>query len=269
VGEVKAAADSLAPAVVSAAFEFDRNLADHEPSPSPEVTLVFRSSLLHELFGDRPVESFAVNAVLFREDDLAHPHYVFEIVNGCVRLQRNLNDGRRSIVGFLFEGDVVGGILYEQHRFSAEAVTPVEVRRLSRRQLMTRMSEKPNLNAEFLALTRRTLFQALQHVVLLGRMTARQKIATFLLGYAGPVASETSNPTIELPMKRLDIADYLGLTIESVSRELTRFKRDGVVATAGSHRIEIISIEALKDAAESFGRKGGDLPALAIHAHHY
>ena len=121
---------------------------------------------------------------------------------------------------------------------------------------MARLAQAPKLHAELLNLTRRALFRSLQHAVLLGRMNAHQRVAAFLLDMAAlDVASMAAARMIELPMNRLDIADYLGLTIESVSRELTRFKREGKIATSGSHRIELLHIEGLRATLDRSGRK--------------
>ena len=140
---------------------------------------------------------------LFGQDEPACS--VFNITSGALRMYRILPDGRRQVTGFAFPGDFVGLSMLDRHSVSADALAPHEI-------------------------TGQELSRAKDMMMLLGRRTADEKIAAFLTGLqARYVRIGRSSVTLELPMGRLDIADHLGLTIETVSRTLSRLDRDGCI----------------------------------------
>jgi CRP/FNR family transcriptional regulator len=173
----------------------------------------------------------------------------FNLLEGVMRLYKLLPDGRRQIVGFAVPGDFVGMATSARHSFSADAVGPVAVCRFSRTSFARFIEDKPHLLRRINELVVRELSQAQDHMVLLGRRSAEEKVASFLIGWRDRLArlGDATN-TVPLPMGRQDIADFLGLTIETVSRTFTKLERDGLieimpggVRLADSERVEALS----------------------------
>lgn len=165
---------------------------------------------------------------LIREGDSAR--HVFNITSGSVRVYKLLSDGRRQITGFLFAGDFLGLATGETYVFSAEAIEPVTACRFRKSDYRTLIRETPALEATLLDRANHELAAAQNQMMLLGRKTALERVATFLLDLPGhDPARAAAAGHVHLPMTRSEIADYLGLTIETVSRVLTRLKTSGVI----------------------------------------
>jgi CRP/FNR family transcriptional regulator, anaerobic regulatory protein len=174
------------------------------------------------------VTSFAAKAMLFDQDAVAGS--LFNVTEGMVRLYKSLPDGRRQIVGFALPGDFLGLALMDRYGVAAEAVTPVKACRFARSAFLAYIEGKPHLLRRLHEFAGHELSLAQDQMLLLGRRTAEEKVAAFLLNLQtryGKIGA--ASVTIALPMSRQDIADYLGLTIETVSRTLTRLARDKVI----------------------------------------
>lgn len=188
-------------------------------------------------------------AVFFEGDPAAT---VFTITSGTIRLSKLLADGRRQIAGFMFAGDFLGLTIEDRHAFTAEAVTDAELCRFPRVRFERFLDEHPHMERRMYAIAAHELFAARQQVVLLGRKTATEKVVSFLLMIAdrcrkkGGLADE-----IELPMTRTDIADYLGLRIETVSRELSALKAQRLVQFTGTHEVRLLEKARLRALAEA------------------
>jgi CRP/FNR family transcriptional regulator, nitrogen fixation regulation protein len=179
---------------------------------------------------------------LFAEGDPSD--FFYKVVSGAVRTYKLLSDGRRQIDEFHLTGDIFGLEPGEQHRFSAEAVDEATVIMFRRRRFAAIAQDDPGLGDQVMASLMRNLERAHDHMMLLGRKSARERIATFLLDMSKRIAQGDS---FELPMQRSDIADHLGLTIETVSRTLTQFARDGLIKLAAASRsVEICDKAALR-----------------------
>lgn len=178
------------------------------------------------------------------QEDLAINCY--QVVSGCVRTVRLLEDGRRHIGEFLFAGDMFGWEALDRHDFGAEAVTPVTLRRYARRDLEQLADQDRGVGRRLRELSSCRLRSGREHMVLLGRKTASERIASFLLEMAARINPD-ARASIELPMSRSDMGDYLGLTIETVCRRLTRLRVDGTIAIAGT-KIAIRDRRALGEA---------------------
>jgi CRP/FNR family transcriptional regulator, nitrogen fixation regulation protein len=150
--------------------------------------------------------------------------YVYQVIEGAVRTQKLLSDGRRQIGAFHLPGDVFGLENGDLHRFMAEAIVDTTVRLVERQSLEREAKNDPAMVRSLLTMTTDNLKHVENHLVLLGRQTAQERVGAFLLEMNG---RQTSADVIALPMSRLDIADYLGLTIETVSRVLSKFQRKG------------------------------------------
>jgi CRP/FNR family nitrogen fixation transcriptional regulator len=162
---------------------------------------------------------------LFAEGEEAE--FFYQVQTGAIRSYKLLSDGRRQIDAFHLNGDIFGLEAGSEHRFSAEAVGNVTVIAYRRSRLGALIQDDPAFRDKIMTATLRSLERAQEHMLLLGRKTAQEKIATFLLDMAQRVSRDDEH--FELPMQRSDIADHLGLTIETVSRTLTQFARSGLI----------------------------------------
>jgi CRP/FNR family transcriptional regulator, anaerobic regulatory protein len=165
---------------------------------------------------------------VFAQEEITTSFY--NLLDGVMRLYKLLPDGRRQIVGFALPGDFLGMAATARHGFSADAIGPVAICRFSRASFARFVADKPHLLRRINELAVRELSQAQNHMVLLGRRSAEEKVATFLIGWRDRLTRHSDlAKTVPLPMSRQDIADYLGLTIETVSRTFTKLERDGVI----------------------------------------
>lgn len=168
---------------------------------------------------------------------------IYRVLRGSVRTTHLQADGRRQVGGFYYEGDVLGVEVGEAHRFSAEALADCEV--LALRRSGSAAYESGRLDQMVWAATTCELRRTQSHMLLLGRATASEKVARFLLDIADRFRGEF----VVLPMSRQDMADYLGLTIETISRMLGRLQADGVVEFSGSRRYRIRRLASLSELA--------------------
>jgi len=157
---------------------------------------------------------------------------VYRLVTGAVRTCTLLSDGRRQIGAFHLPGDLFGIEAADTHRFAAQALGDATVIAYRRAQVQA----DGELSGELMRAMMRALAQAQSHLLLLGRKTAVERIAAFLLDLSERLGGERH---LDLPMSRADIADYLGLTIETVSRTLTQLERNGIIALP-DHRRAIV-----------------------------
>jgi CRP/FNR family transcriptional regulator, nitrogen fixation regulation protein len=174
---------------------------------------------------------FGANAEIFGEDEPAE--YVYKFVTGAVRTYKILNDGRRQISGFYLPGDIFGLEIGKEHRFSAEAINGVTVLVVRRSAIVSLAECDCGAARELWAFTGRELKRAQEHMLLLVK-SAQQRVASFLLEMSKRLAATDA---IELPMSRQDIADYLGLTIETVSRTMTQLVSEQAIVLPTSRRI--------------------------------
>jgi len=188
------------------------------------------------------VASYDRNAEIFGEDTVSDHLYV--VLSGAVRICKLLGDGRRQIETFCMAGDVFGWETAPRHRFSAEAVSDCKVARIKRSILFARAADDAELGHALWALTAAELSRAQDHLLVLGRKTAQERVATFLLDMARRHGS--NGIEVMLPMSRQDIADYLGLTIETVSRTLTHLEEMDAIALPSSRRVVLRDNDALK-----------------------
>ena len=185
---------------------------------------------------------FAAERQVYEEGDQAGSFY--KVVSGVVRTCQFLSDGRRQIDAFHLAGDVFGFEAGAMHRLSAEAVSDCTVIAYRRRGLESMLATDDDVARQFLAHAMTCLAQTREHCLLLGRGSAAQKIGAFLLEMA---ERGTSDTVVELAMSRQDIADYLGLTIETVSRTFSQMERDGVIALPTTRRVLLKNRRALRD----------------------
>ena len=162
-----------------------------------------------------------------------------------------LADGRRQVTGFLFPGDFLGLGNDKSYRYSAEALTPAMLCRFKRAALQEALQKFPAMEQRLFGMASNELAAAQDQMVLLGRKTAHEKLASFLLMLSKRAERRGQKPTpIPLAMNRSEIGDYLGLTIETTSRVFTKMKQSGVIALLPSSHIDIRDFDALEEMAE-------------------
>jgi CRP/FNR family transcriptional regulator, nitrogen fixation regulation protein len=191
-----------------------------------------------ELMG--AVVPFARNSEIFGENEPAD--YLYKLVSGSVRSYKVLIDGRRQIGAFYVPGDIFGLETGDTHTFSAEAITDCKILVIKRSAVIALATRDPDVARQMWAATARELRRVQEHSLLLIK-TAQERVASFLLEMAERV---TADGLVELPMSRQDIADYLGLTIETVSRTLTQLEKTAAIGVPSSRRILLRNRSALR-----------------------
>lgn len=184
---------------------------------------------------------FEQNAEIYGEEEPAD--YFYKVVHGAVRTYKLLSDGRRQISAFHLPGDLFGLEAGQGHRFTAEAVADSIILVVKRSALIALAARDSDLASELWVQTAGDLQRAQEHMLLLGRKNAQERVASFLLEIAGRISADE---TVDLPMSRQDMADYLGLTIETVSRTMTQLEGTAVIALPTYRRIILRNRAALR-----------------------
>jgi CRP/FNR family nitrogen fixation transcriptional regulator len=190
---------------------------------------------------------FARNETIFNDGDEAKNCY--KVISGAVRLCKHMSDGRRQIADFLLAGDFFGFMQFGTYKFTAEAVGDVVLMCYPQGQVARLSNAMPNLRGRLLVLLSQRLLGMQDHLVMLGRQTAKERVASFLLHIAERSDAE-EGLAFDLPMSRQDIADYLGLTIETVCRMLSELKRERIIAIPNASQIVLNDMDVLQALAE-------------------
>ena len=171
------------------------------------------------------------------------------VLSGVVKLTKTLSDGRQQIVGLQFAPDFLGRPFREESDINAEAATTVSLCSFPKAAMDRMMREAPGLEHRLLQQTLKELDEARDWMLTLGRKTASEKVASFLLLIArniDPTRAVGKSATFDLPLTRADIADFLGLTIETVSRQITRLRADGVIRVENNRHVTVDSMARLE-----------------------
>ena len=199
---------------------------------------------LDDVAGESERQSLDPREAIFHQGDPAR--YVYTLTEGMARLTRVLPDGRQAVIGFRFAGDMLGFTPAAEHAFGAEMLTRGTVCRLDRRRLEQLFGRYPVLERRFLDLCVKELAASQDHILALGRFSAEERVAAFLVslaeaqerrGHAGPV--------FDLPATRADIGEFLGLTLETVSRAISSFRKRGWIVLHGHSGLELVDRPAL------------------------
>jgi CRP/FNR family transcriptional regulator len=172
------------------------------------------------------------------------------VMRGVVKLSKVLADGRQQVVGLQFAPDFVGRLYGQESAYSASAASEVELCVVPRGALERMVADKPALEHRLMQQTLRELDEARDWMLTLGRKTAEEKVASFLYlvaCHAAPDRNEDAPAHFQLPLSRAEIADFLGLTIETVSRQLTRLRQLGTIRITNLRNVEIPNMAALQD----------------------
>jgi len=203
------------------------------PRP-PRAAVTGRSAWADALRMMGATIAYSRNEEVYGEDEPAE--FVYLVTSGAIRTYKLLSDGRRQIAAFRLPGDIFGLEAGETHAFTAEAIADSSVIVVRRSAVLAHAARDGAVARDMWAETARDLGRAQDLLLLLGRKSAQERVATFLLEMADRA---TYGGAIELPMSRQDIADYLGLTIETVSRTLSQMEHAATIALPSCRRIEL------------------------------
>ena len=182
-------------------------------------------------------------ATVLHEGDPAED--VFTVIAGTIKIFKLMPDGRRQITGFVTRGDFIGLAFGDTYVYSAEAIDEVTICRFRRAAFQSALEAMPHMEKRLLSMAGTELAAAQQQMLLLGRKTARERLASFIAGLAARHGITDGN-VIPLPMGRHDIADFLGLTIETVSRTFTVLRKEGLIRLPDKHSVIIEDRQALE-----------------------
>ncbi|MCA6112023.1 helix-turn-helix domain-containing protein [Bradyrhizobium cenepequi] len=206
------------------------------PSSEPFCGLAGHAGLIATEFTYRKDEE------IYGEDEPAE--YVYQVIRGAVRTYKLLSDGRRQIGAFHLPGDVFGLESGIKHRLAAEAIIDTSVRLVKRRSLEQAAGTDVQVAHKLWTMTADDLKHAEEHMLLLGRKSAMERVANFLLEMDRRLAVAGM---MALPMCRRDIGDYLGLTLETVSRALSQLNDEGVLGFSGARQIVLRNRQRLRN----------------------
>ncbi|KEJ88548.1 helix-turn-helix domain-containing protein [Sulfitobacter donghicola] len=176
-------------------------------------------------------------AYLFYEGD--EVEWLYQVTSGVVRLTRLLSDGRRQVIAFGYPGDIVGFPADGLHHTDCEALTETRLQPF-RRSILETGDGDPKMHRDLLQAALREISAMQDHFMMLGRKSANEKLASFLCVLAERVGKDLgSSRSVTLPMSRSDIADFLGLTTETVSRTFTQLRKSKIIAIENIHTIII------------------------------
>lgn len=202
------------------------------------------AAALDDMAGESERISFDSRAAIFHQGDAAR--HVYTLTEGMARLTRVLPDGRQAVIGFRFAGDILGFTPGSEHAFGAEMLTRGTVCRLDRRRLEQMFRRYPAMERRFLDLCVTELAASQDHILALGRFSAEERVAGFLVSLAE--AQERRGhvgPVFDLPATRADMGEFLGLTLETVSRAISAFRKRGWIRLHGHSGIELTNRAAL------------------------
>lgn len=176
---------------------------------------------------------------------------VYNVTAGTVKVYKLLADGRRQVTGFLFPGDFLGLANNDSYAYSAESVTHTTLCRFQRGKLENLLERFPKMEKRLLGMASHELAVAQEQMLLLGRKTAKEKIASFLmaLSHRAETRGQPGNPVV-LAMSRTDIGDFLGLTTETVSRTFTQLRNAGIIVLQNGGKVDVQDMDALQEIAE-------------------
>jgi len=222
------------------------------PIPLPVIANDQSRPGLLGLFSQQPLETFGRGQTVCRDGDPAMN--VFKIVAGIVRVAKILSDGSRVITGFFYPEEIFGLSADEHYLGDAEAIGDVKLRRLNRNRFQQAVDSSEQLRPQFVNWLCREMASAQARTVLLARKNAEERICDLLLALAQRAGNEHGPATeIEIPISRVDMADYLGLTIETVSRTMTNLIKRGIIQSNTRYRFTIRKPALLRSLAD-----GGD-----------
>jgi CRP/FNR family transcriptional regulator len=199
-----------------------------------------------------PMRSVEAKEHIFTEGD--RRSHLYRVETGAICLYKVLADGRRQVLGFAYPGDLVGLGPLGEHQFNAQATKPSRLRSLPWSTVQQVARHDPGLGIELYEMISQELAAAHDLLLTTGQRTAVERVAAFLLAMSRRSERRGGHAAfVDLPMTRSDIGDFLGLTIETVSRTFTKLRQQGVIDLAQSTRVHILDTRTLERLAESGG----------------
>lgn len=217
---------------------------------------IYAGRSLSALFLSSAMESISAGRAICWEGDEAK--HLFQVVEGVVRLYRIVGEGRRVITAFCVAGDLIGASLQRDFLFTAEAVTECRIRRVSRKSFHDEVARSDALHTAYISLLCQETAAAHEQMVLLSKKNAEERLCSFIAKLVSRRNPQARQSLLRVPMNRQDIADHLGLTIETVSRTLTKLASRNVVVPEGRHDLRIVNRALLKQLsgdADDFSEK--------------
>lgn len=183
---------------------------------------------------------------LFRENDSSD--YVYVPVSGAIMLERSTSTGSRQVFAFLFTGNILGISEHSQYSFSAKTLTESTVVKINQKIIKNMFDKYPTIAQRYQEMTHHILSLILDQLFIMGQKTAHQRIAHFLMDMEFRIGHGSNR--FHLPMSRQDIADYLGMSLETGSRGFSKLKKEGLIQIDSNYQITILEREKLKAYAE-------------------
>ena len=191
--------------------------------------------------------SFAAKETIFLENDDSDA--AFTVTEGTLRLYKIFADGRRQVISFLLPGDFISVEAEGRHEYSADSITEVSLCCFPKKQFAAVVKQRPHVLQRLYETSARELINAREHMLTLGQRSAAEKLAWFLVHLAVRQSrTDFVSNIVELPMSRQDIADHLGLTIETVSRTFSNFAREGTIAIM-RHGVDLLNRKKIEKLA--------------------
>jgi CRP/FNR family transcriptional regulator len=192
------------------------------------------------------VQATPGQTIVLEGDPCSH---CFRVLTGAVRLYKGTADGRRQLIDFLVAGDCFG-LLGAHYTYSVEAITHSTLLKAPRTSLAAAVRDRPALADRLIELAAAELARAHEQMLLLGRKTAQERVASLLLDLARRSGAHGARPAFRLPLSRQEMADHLGLTIETVSRTMTRLREERLIALPTPQDVVLLRPEELTVLAE-------------------
>jgi CRP-like cAMP-binding protein len=230
-----------------------QSVADRAFAPRAAVGLRAEAGFEDRLT-QAPLRRIEAKELLFAEGDAAS--HLYRIETGAIALYKVLNDGRRQIMGFAYPGDLLGLGIKREHDMNAQAIKPTRVRCLSAASLRQAAAKDPALALKLYEALAAELAATRDLLITTGQRSALERVAGFLLAFSRRNDRNGLDPeAFELPMTRTDIGDLLGLTIETVSRTLTKLRSLRVIELPRCHEVRVRNLDALERMAEGAGQE--------------
>ena len=216
----------------------------HSPAPGRVNATLDSEAVCHRFHGQIVQRRLGAHAHIFREGERRHHIYLVE--SGVVSSYKMLPDGRRQILGFTYPGELLGFEREDTYHCCAESLCVSRIRAIPLTSIDTLVQQEPGFGAYLLQQLSTELSDCREQLVALGRKSAMEKLATFLLHVSQRLGTyQEPADLVHLPMRRSDIADYLGLTIETVSRNITKLKLAHIIQLVSTTDLQIVDRESL------------------------
>jgi CRP/FNR family transcriptional regulator len=206
------------------------------------------NNILEKLASIAKLKDMEAHQYLFHQH--THADRLFNIISGIVMIERATSNGRRQILAFVFPGDFVGITNSDHFEYSVKSLSDTQLCEFDREELLTLAEELPALKTNVGQISANILARALDQIYILGQKKAHERLCFLFLQLLERLPGATPE-LINLPMTRQDIADYLGLTIETVSRSFAKLKQDELIATPSPQRLQLLDIEKITELASA------------------